>query len=376
MLPLKLILFNRSLDSGGAERQMVNLAIGLKERGVDVVVVVFYGNGVFKADLLRSGVSLIELNKRSRWDIFLPMFRFYQFVKSFRPNCIYSFIGVEIFSFVGKVASRNTALVWGVRASLKNMDGLPFLDKLYYSFKPLLSRFVDGVISNSEAGRIFAIDRGYDSRYFYVVDNGIDVDKFVFSSSDRSKLRSDWKVGNGVTLVGMVARVVRDKDYECFIRSISIVQERLREKTPLFVIVGDGDSEYIADLIQLSEDLSVSHLLIWAGYHSNVSAVYSALDVYCLASKGEGFPNTVAEAMSCGLPVVVSDVGDCRRIVGAYGTVVDIGSPDALAEGLIAYSGISHGATRDEIRGYVVQNFSVERMVDRSVNTIQEICSK
>jgi glycosyltransferase involved in cell wall biosynthesis len=70
----------------------------------------------------------------------------------------------------------------------------------------------------------------------------------------------------------------------------------------------------------------------------NISETYNGFDLLCSTSAfGEGFPNTVAEAMACGVPCVVTAVGDAPRVVGTAGTVIPTGNPSALAEAVIRY---------------------------------------
>jgi glycosyltransferase involved in cell wall biosynthesis len=69
------------------------------------------------------------------------------------------------------------------------------------------------------------------------------------------------------------------------------------------------------------------------GERRDIPRLTAALDISSLSSYAEGFPNVVGEAMACGVPCVVTDVGDCRMIVGQTGIVVPPRDPDALAEG-------------------------------------------
>jgi glycosyltransferase involved in cell wall biosynthesis len=67
------------------------------------------------------------------------------------------------------------------------------------------------------------------------------------------------------------------------------------------------------------------------GEREDVEEVTAALDIASLVSYGEGFPNIICEAMACGVPCVVTDVGDSARIVGDAGRVVPSRDPQALA---------------------------------------------
>jgi glycosyltransferase involved in cell wall biosynthesis len=114
--------------------------------------------------------------------------------------------------------------------------------------------------------------------------------------------------------------------------------------------------------------LGLADRVVWAGFRQNMPAVYGALDVVTLSSSfGEGFPNVVGEAMACGLPCVVTDVGDAALILGDLGWVVPPRSPRALADAwLAALAQEPHPEIRLRRRRRIEENYNLERMIDRT----------
>src|SRR5207248_7530370 len=84
----------------------------------------------------------------------------------------------------------------------------------------------------------------------------------------------------------------------------------------------------------MGQSLGLGSRLIWAGTRRDMQKVYNAFDILVSSSYGEGFSNVIGEAMACGVPCVVSDVGDSARIVGSTGIVVPAREPEALAQGM------------------------------------------
>jgi glycosyltransferase involved in cell wall biosynthesis len=123
----------------------------------------------------------------------------------------------------------------------------------------------------------------------------------------------------------------RMKDHETFLRAASMFA-RVRAEVR-FVCIGDGPDQYSKDLWSLSDQLGLADKVIWAGFVHDMPTAYNAVDICCSSSYGEGASNAIAEAMACGIPCVVTDVGDSQLIVGETGIVVPPKNPVALAAG-------------------------------------------
>src|SRR5687767_5895277 len=118
----------------------------------------------------------------------------------------------------------------------------------------------------------------------------------------------------------MVGRLGPIKDDPILLRMAAILNgQRARTR---FSCIGDGPRKYEQELQALGDSLDLGRSLIWAGVRQDMPAVYNALDLLCSASTGEGFSNVIGEAMACGVPCVVTDVGDSNWIVGESGHAV------------------------------------------------------
>lgn len=104
---------------------------------------------------------------------------------------------------------------------------------------------------------------------------------------------------------------------------------------------------------------------------SDIPAVMNALDVHVLSSTTEGFPNVVAEAMTCGTPCVTTDVGDAALIVGDTGWVVPSSSSEQLFEAITKAlnekqtNAGAWNARQQAARQRIEDNFSIETMVGK-----------
>lgn len=366
---MRVLFLVRSLDVGGAERQLVNLALGLRRRGHDVSVAVLYGGGAFEGELRSGAISIHDLCKRGRWDIAPVLWRLARLVGAERPDVLHGYMSLgNLLSAAMRPLFPSVKVVWGIRSAMDDFQAYGWASKVGAWLERAASPLAHAIVANSEAARRRAVAAGIDGRKIVVVPNGIDCDLFRPDPAGREAVRSAWGIPSGAPLVGMVARLDPVKGHATFLRAaarIASARERAR-----FVCMGDGAAEYRLELERLAARLGLSARLVWAGPRKVASEVYSALDVAVLSSDpGESFPNVVAEAMACGRPAVVTDSGDASLIVGDTGAVVPPRDPEALARAVVEVLDRierSDGALSARARARIERDFSVEALVERT----------
>jgi glycosyltransferase involved in cell wall biosynthesis len=320
------------LNYGGAERQLVVLANTLSQAGHTVVVLVFYDDNVLEPELRASGVRIRSLRKRGRWDIAGFMRRLLVALRQERPDVLHSYLGVpNILAAMIKPLFPSMNVVWAVRASDMPLHWYGSLPRLLDVLARLLSICPDLIIANSSAGRRHVVAAGYPARKVVVVHNGIDTDRFTPSADARARFRRQWHVPPEHALVGLVGRIDPVKDHATFLRAARILIGRSDVR---FACIGDGPEPWRHALREQAEALGLEDAVIWIPAQADMTEVYNGLDVLCSSSVSEGFPNVVAEAMACGVPCVVTDVGDSARVVGRHGRVVPAGDAYAIADGI------------------------------------------
>jgi glycosyltransferase involved in cell wall biosynthesis len=165
-----------------------------------------------------------------------------------------------------------------------------------------------------------------------VVPNGIDIDRFKPDHSAGLRVRDEWGIDEKTVSIGLVGRLDPMKDHTTFLQAVKIFDQK--ECSVRFVCIGDGKEPYKSEIHSLCMTLGLNGSLIWTGVRSDMPAVYSALDIVTSTSSyGEGFSNVIGEAMACGVPCVVTDVGDSAIIVGETGVIVPPEDSQALADG-------------------------------------------
>ncbi len=373
--PGRIALLIRELDRGGTQRQLVALATGLKKSGYDVHVVQFYSGGIFEPELLDNDIPLHSIGKQGRWDTFGFLLRLTSCLRELKPAVIYSFLNVpNILAVTLKPLLSQARIIWGIRASDVDLSRYDRLSRLASLLEAQLSRFADSIISNSHAGKRHAVFSRFSSNKIVVIPNGIDTRRFQFDAAGRRKIRADWEIDDRHILIGVVARLDPMKDHETFLNAAALVASTHQDAR--FVCVGDGTRDYTNTLKLRAATLELNDRLIWAGARDNMPAVYSALDILVSSSAfGEGFSNTIAEAVSCKIPCIATDVGDSALIIGDAGSVIKPKNPTALADALRNMITLSPHDRRNfgnRGRDRIASEYDVEQLISRTTAVLSK----
>jgi glycosyltransferase involved in cell wall biosynthesis len=292
-----------------------------------------------------------------------------------RPDVIYAFLPMQtVLAALLRPRRLAARLVFGIRGSQVEADRYDALIALAYWLEGWLAGRADLIIANADAGRADAIRRGFPSDRIAVIANGIDTDVMRPDADGGRKQRRAWGIADDAFVIGCVARFDPMKDHANFLAAAAHFTAKV--PTARFVCAGDGSPAYRAELETLAQSLGLADRIVWAGEIANVATAYNAFDIATLPSAfGEGFPNAVGESMACGTPVVATDVGDVRAIIGDLGEIVAPKRPDLLCAG---WERLRHRLARDAslpgaVREAIIANYGVEAMVERTENMLSRV---
>jgi glycosyltransferase involved in cell wall biosynthesis len=375
-LTIPITFLIRQLNVGGAQRQLVELVSRMDISRYQVTVITLYDGGRFVAELCRiPSVSYVSLGKKCRWDVIGVLFRLVCELRKSRPRILHGYLGLaNILCVLVKPLFPNTRMVWGVRASTMDLTRYDWVSRVLYRIERSLSRFADLIIVNSEAGYLYAAQNGFPEGRMVVVNNGFDTERFLPKPEARSRVRCEWRIGNDETVIGIVGRLDPMKDHPVFFQASAKLLTHI--KRVRFICVGEGVESYRNELHALTDELGLDKKLIWAGARDDMVDIYNSLDILVSSSCTEGFSNVIAEAMSCGIPCVVTDVGDSRMIVGDTGFIVCPKQPDELASRLIEMIQLSISKKtelKESARSRIAKYFSVDSMVTATLHEFSKL---
>lgn len=357
------------LHTGGAERQLLRLLTGLGNDEIQPAVVSLCPRGPVSCDIESLGVPLWHLDlERLAW---LPRawVRLRSIVRDVRPDVIQGWMyhGNLAALLARRVASR-ARLMFGIRQSLYDLSREKLVTRWVIRRNAVHSREVCRVVYNSHTARQQHEALGFARGQGVVIDNGFDTAAFRPDRDARHSVRRELGLDDETPLVGLVARAHAMKGHTVFLRAAERVAARYPEVH--FLLAGRDvvpDEPQFKDWVTKPCLENRLHLL---GERRDIPRLTAALDLACSSSWGEAFPNSLAEAMACGVPCVTTDVGDARRIVGNTGWVVPVGEAEAFAAAigaaLTAKTNPSEWVVRQRAaRQRIIDAFGIDRMVAR-----------
>lgn len=298
------------------------------------------------------------------------LWRLWRLLRSEKPDAVQTWMYHA--DLIGGVVARVAGVrrvFWGIRHSNLN----PNLTKRSTIGVARVCAMLSPVVPTRVvccAGKALEAHRmlGYNTRKLLVIPNGYDLARFAPDAAGRQRVREELGVADGQLLLGMVGRFDPLKDHKNLLSALALL--KLRGLDFVAVLVGRGLEDRNAHLCSLLQEFDLAGQLRLVGQCADVPGVMNALDLHVLSSASEGFPNVVAEAMACGTPVAVTDVGDAAAIVGHTGWVVPPRDAVALA-GVIqeAYEAMRDApawrSRKQAARRRVAVNFGLDRMIKR-----------
>jgi glycosyltransferase involved in cell wall biosynthesis len=315
-----------TLRVGGAQRMLVSLARRLKRSGHEVRVVSVYAasGSAFEAELAADDVPAEFLGKGPGVDPrMIP--RLARVLASFRPDLIHTHMGVLKYAFA-PAAARRAQVVHTVHNLAEREVERPSQLLQYVAFR---TNVVPVAIGDAVAE---SIRRRYRLAACRVIPNGIPVADYAAPpGSVRDALRASLGIPPGAPTFVTVGRLEPQKDHATLVRAFA--SPRLRATGAFVLVVGDGVLREDVERLALEE--GVADRVRFLGTRSDVPRLLAAADAFVLASRWEGNPLSVMEAMAAGRPVVATTVGCVPELVPASaGTLVAPGDVAALESAL------------------------------------------
>lgn len=324
-----------SLNLGGAETMMCQLLEHTDLTRFTPVVVSLRPSGPLAERIKKAGVELHCLDMGSYLSFASGLGRLKAIMRQVNPALVQTWMYHA--DFLGTLAARSLSprppVVWNVQHSSFSPKGTKFLSRMMRVILARLSKtWPDKIVSCSRTGLELHAGIGYPREKLVHIVNGADTRRFVPDAAARQELRQKLGISHEARVIGMAGRNDPQKDYPTFFAAIREFQKT--DKETIFIACGAGVTKDDPALGTMRRGCVSPHNIFLLGPRQDMPKVYPAFDIATLSSAyGEGLPLTLCEALACGVPGVVTDVGDSADVIGDCGHVVPPADPAALAAG-------------------------------------------
>lgn len=353
---------------GGAENKLVRLARHQKLRqGLDPMVVSLGRIGELGEPLVAAGVPLVTCGLARLFDLLPGLLRLRRLIRRERPDIVQTWLyRADLLGGLAALSAGNRNVIWGIRnTDVRTGRGVSVSLGLVVRACAALSRRIPrAIVCVAQSARTRHIELGYDAKRMIVIPNGFEPDSAL--PEPRGEARIGLGLPEDATIVGSVGRYNEYKDHRNFVRAMA----SLAAARPglLFVMAGQDVEPGNRELMQEISRTGFAERFHLLGHRRDVGRVLAAMDVFCLHSRSEGFPNALGEAMLAGIAAVSTDVGDARALGGGYARIVPPEDSIALAEAVDSLLSASDAERRrmgEAGRRHVEANFSLAAVGQR-----------
>jgi glycosyltransferase involved in cell wall biosynthesis len=361
--PIPVFLMINTLETGGTERQFVTLSQALDRREFSVQL------GCLK----REGPFLKEVNGIAEFSPGGSLFRLrsqqarLQLARRLRRNHTAVAHAFDFYTNLMLIPAARLAGVPAVIGSQRQIGDL--LSSAQGQAQLAVFRLCDRVVCNSQAAADLLIEQGVLRRRVVVIRNGLPLEDFV-------RAEPALPARPGVLRVGMIARMnTRSKNQGLFLQAAARIAASFQKAQ--FVLVGDGPLR--PDLESEVQKLGLARQAVFLGERQDIPEILASLDISVLPSASESLSNAVIEAMASGLPVVASEVGGNRELIGeGRGILVREGDERELAKAIAEL--LQDSALRERLgekaRQFARENFTIENLRKRHAELYADVLAE
>jgi len=353
---INLYILTNSLKTGGAEKQSIYLYNSLSKI-YNTRLIVYYGDQLDKrmADLLedKNDKDILYLSGSH----LQKLRRLYKLFKSNAGSVCISYLATtnSINAIIGRFAGVEVR-IGGIRSS----ELTPWKRIVQ---RHLHNYWLTSSVFNNYQGLDKLVLCGFKRSKSVGIHNAIELPEII-------------KIKNEKLTVISVGRFVEAKDYETSLKSIKIVREKVGDFR--YLIIGQGKLEQ--ELRANIEELGLKQNIEIVINPDNVNQYYSCSDIYLSTSVYEGLSNSIMEAMSFGLPVVATDVGDNKYLVkdGETGFLTKVKDADAVAAKLelLLNNEELRNTMGEKGRQHITENFSIEKFTQQYIELIERLSNE
>jgi glycosyltransferase involved in cell wall biosynthesis len=321
------------LSTGGAETMLLKL-LSAASGSMEHVVVSLGEEGTIGPRIAALGVPVHCLGLRRNAPNPFRALSILPLARRIGPQLIQGWMyhGNLMASMAALALRHKPPVLWNIRQTVYDLRRERWLTAKFIRLGARLSSRPAAIIYNSQTSATQHESLGYGAEKRVIIPNGFDCQLLRPDEAARKAVRTELGIADDTVLVGLVARYHPMKDHVGFLQAAAMIARSYPQTR--FVLAGAGVSSTQPELVKAIQQNELWDCVM-LGERSDIPRLNNAFDIGCSASAwGEGFSNSIGEAMACGVPCAVTDVGDSAYIVADTGLVSPPRAPEALAKAI------------------------------------------
>lgn len=316
---------------GGTETALYRLLCTMQSLDYAFFVIVLSEPGYYSSKIKELGIPIYHLDIKKAHTI-KTTYRLITLIRKIKPDVVQTWLyHSDLFGGLIAKCCGVKKILWGIRCE---GVGLKRKTRAIKSFCALLSWVIPNLIlTNSQIALNKHHRVGYRHKKMRVVYNGFDIQAF-YPNKSSPKMIGDIHLPSNALVIGTLARFHKDKDYATLLRAIEPLC--LAHPHVYFVLCGQGCCEDNGELRTMRKALTYPERVLLLNGVSDTNTYLNTLDIFVLSSQTEGFPNSLGEAMLCGLPCIATDVGEVKEMLGETGLLVPPQDPEKLTSACLS----------------------------------------
>ncbi len=300
---MKIALVIDGLARGGAERQVIMAAAGLRQLGETVDVITYCDRVDYEELVIAKNIKLVRIQTRWGWIGRVAVLA--KLLRSGKYDVVHGFkTSASLYAWLALWGTRRNRLFFGCRnhhvTGLKNATLL----------KLLHPRPTGWIVNSASVMKMIKQIPGDSKSPIHIARNGIDPDAW---NSEHSIAEARGLLGIDISsqVVTIIAQLRPEKNHQHFL-AVAAELSKINPET-IFSIVGQGRE--LSKLCEAAENLKIMNKILWLGERKDIPLILKASSVIVLTSVTEGLPNVLIEAAAAGVPAVSTDNGGATDII-------------------------------------------------------------